>query len=85
MAAGLTDHVWTLREVLLCRVPLGPQPQALSAAGEPDYRESERARCAQREAKQAQQDRMSRIGGTSAGLCPPRWQLQIGPSDFSAG
>ena len=27
MGAGLTDHVWTLREVLLFRVPLGPQPQ----------------------------------------------------------
>jgi len=26
MAAGLTDHVWTLREVLLFRVPLWPQP-----------------------------------------------------------
>ena len=26
MAAGLTDHVWTLREVLLCRVPPWPQP-----------------------------------------------------------
>src|SRR5438128_5083586 len=25
MAAGLTDHVWTLREVLLFRVPLWPQ------------------------------------------------------------
>jgi hypothetical protein len=24
--AGLTDHVWTLREVLLYRVPLWPQP-----------------------------------------------------------
>ena len=29
MAAGLTDRVWTLREVLLFRVPLWPQPQAL--------------------------------------------------------
>jgi hypothetical protein len=29
MAAGLTDHVWTLREVLLSRVPPWPQPQAL--------------------------------------------------------
>jgi hypothetical protein len=29
MAAGLTDHVWTLREVLLCRVPPWPQPQGL--------------------------------------------------------
>jgi hypothetical protein len=29
MAAGLTDHVWTLREVLLYRVPPWPQPQGL--------------------------------------------------------
>jgi transposase-like protein/IS1 family transposase len=29
MAAGLTDHVWSLKEVLLCRVPPWPQPQAL--------------------------------------------------------
>ncbi len=28
MAAGLTDHVWTLREVLRFRVPPWPQPQA---------------------------------------------------------
>jgi hypothetical protein len=29
MAAGLTDQVWTLREMLLFRVPPWPQPQAL--------------------------------------------------------
>jgi IS1 family transposase len=29
MAAGLTDHVWTLREVVLFRVPPWPQPQPL--------------------------------------------------------
>ena len=29
MAAGLTDRVWTLRDVLLYRVPPWPQPQAL--------------------------------------------------------
>src|SRR6266567_8504211 len=29
MAAGLTDHVWSLKEVLLYRVPPWPQPQAL--------------------------------------------------------
>ena len=29
MAAGLTEHVWTLREVLLFRVPPWPQPQAV--------------------------------------------------------
>jgi len=27
MAAGLTDHVWSLREVLMYRVPPWPQPQ----------------------------------------------------------
>ncbi len=27
MAAGLSDHVWSLQEVLLCRVPPWPQPQ----------------------------------------------------------
>jgi hypothetical protein len=29
MAAGLTDHVWTVREVVLFRVPPWPQPQGL--------------------------------------------------------
>jgi IS1 family transposase len=29
MVAGVTDHVWTLREVLLFRVPPWPQPQEL--------------------------------------------------------
>jgi hypothetical protein len=29
MAAGLTDQVWTLREVLLYRVPPWPQPYAV--------------------------------------------------------
>jgi hypothetical protein len=29
MAAGLTDHVWSLRDVLLYRVPPWPQPQAV--------------------------------------------------------
>ena len=29
MAAGLTDHMWSLREVLLYRVPPWPQPQTV--------------------------------------------------------
>jgi hypothetical protein len=32
MAAGLTDHVGTLRDVLLCRVPPWPQPAGGSAS-----------------------------------------------------
>src|SRR5207302_6223733 len=31
MAAGLTDHVWTLKEVLLYRVPPWPQPAGVCA------------------------------------------------------
>jgi hypothetical protein len=31
MAAGLADHVWTLREVLLFRVPPWPQPAGVEA------------------------------------------------------
>jgi hypothetical protein len=27
MAAGLTDHVWSLKEVVFYRVPPWPQPQ----------------------------------------------------------
>jgi hypothetical protein len=29
MAAGLTDHAWSLREVLMFRVPPWPQPQTV--------------------------------------------------------
>jgi hypothetical protein len=29
MAAGLTDHGWTLKEVLMFRVPPWPQPQTV--------------------------------------------------------
>ena len=29
MAAGLTDHRWSLREVLMFRVPPWPQPQTV--------------------------------------------------------
>jgi hypothetical protein len=29
MAAGLTDHIWSLREVLMCRVPPWPQPSVM--------------------------------------------------------
>jgi hypothetical protein len=34
MAAGLTNHIWSLREVLLYRVPPWPQPQVRQRAGE---------------------------------------------------
>jgi hypothetical protein len=54
MTAELTDRVWTLREVLLFRVPPWPQLQELQVATEHDDRETERAKCARRQAKRAQ-------------------------------
>jgi hypothetical protein len=51
MAAGVTDHVWSLRKVLFYRVPPWPQTQTLSAPGPVDNRGVARLRCAQRQAK----------------------------------
>jgi hypothetical protein len=48
---GLTDHVWTLREVLLLRVPPWPQLQTVSATVPVAEGGVERLRWAQREAK----------------------------------
>ena len=48
MAAGLTDHVWGLREVLMFRVPPWPQPQTVYATVPVDDCGVERLRCAQR-------------------------------------
>jgi hypothetical protein len=42
LAAGLTDHVWTLREVLWCRVPPWPQPHAREKVGQEEGRAKER-------------------------------------------
>jgi hypothetical protein len=42
MAAGLTDHVWTLKEVLMFRVPPWPQPQTVEPAASIDDRELKR-------------------------------------------
>jgi IS1 family transposase len=50
MAAGLTDHVWTLKEVLMFRVPPWPQPQTVSATAPLDDLGRKRLRCAQTQA-----------------------------------
>src|SRR5262249_35484497 len=42
MAAGLTDHVWSLREILLYRVPPWPQPQVGEERGGSDARAPQR-------------------------------------------
>jgi hypothetical protein len=42
LAAELTDHVWSLREVLRYRVPPWPQPQVGEERGESDTHASQR-------------------------------------------
>jgi hypothetical protein len=67
MAAGLTDHVWTLRDVLLFPIPPWPQPQAVEATGEDDHRTTERARCARRQAKGAESGLGTPMGAPMTG------------------
>jgi hypothetical protein len=43
LAAGVTDRVWSRRDVRLSRVPPWPQPQSVEAAGEGAHRGGERA------------------------------------------
>jgi hypothetical protein len=64
MAAGLTDRVWSLREVLMFRVPPWPQPQELEAGAEPDDREMTGGRYVREEPKRAERGRTPR-GKTS--------------------
>jgi hypothetical protein len=40
MAAGLTDQVWSLKEVLLLRVPPWPQPQVRERLGQEAERQT---------------------------------------------
>jgi hypothetical protein len=47
MAAGLTAHVWSRREVLRCRVPPWPQPPTVEEPAPLDARGRERLRGAQ--------------------------------------
>src|SRR5437870_1802186 len=51
MAAGLTDHVWTLKAGLLFRVPPWPQPQTVSAMAPLDEQGRKWERCTQMSAK----------------------------------
>jgi hypothetical protein len=47
MAAGLTDHVWTLKAMLLFRVPPWPQMQVVENMALVDDRGVERLKGAQ--------------------------------------
>jgi hypothetical protein len=79
MVAGLTDHVWSRKEVLLFRVPPWPPPQALQVAAEPDEHGTAQARCAHRPGRRALQGHMTLLGGTITGVLTPRQCLSTGP------
>ena len=55
IAGGLADRVWTLGEMLMCRVPLCPQSQALYAMIKNDAHETVGARSVRNRAKQDEQ------------------------------
>jgi IS1 family transposase len=54
MAAGLTAHVWSLREVWLFRVPPWPQPQTIYNMAWGDERGVTRLRCAHMQAQRVE-------------------------------
>jgi IS1 family transposase len=82
VAAGLTDHVWTLREVLLFRVPPWPQPQAVEAADREGNWEVKWAACARRQAERVASGSGILIGEAKAGWFARRDRLRTGPSEL---
>ncbi len=50
----MIDHVWTLREVLLWRVPLWPQPQTVGSRARADMYGAERLTCARMQAQKGE-------------------------------
>ncbi len=84
MAADLTEHVWTWRDVLVCRVPPWPPLQAVSATDEEDHRQAARARCARRQAKRASSGPGTRMGVLMTGWFTQRGRLRTGASELSA-
>jgi len=67
MAAGLTDHVWSLQEVLLYRVPPWPPAQTVSNRMPVDDRARERLACAQMEDNRVDRGIENQFGGLMTG------------------
>jgi IS1 family transposase len=67
LAAGLTDHVWTLRDVLLYRVPPWQQPHAVSRVGGCDEREARQEWCARDQLTGWQEVQKNRMRGLMTG------------------
>jgi hypothetical protein len=67
MAAGLTDHVWSLKEVLLYRVPPWPQAQTVENRMPVDERARERLACAPMEDNRVERGIENQFGGLMTG------------------
>ena len=67
MAAGVTEHVWSLQEVLLWRVPPWPQAQTVSNRMPVDERAGERLACAPMEDHRVERGVEHQFGGLMTG------------------
>jgi hypothetical protein len=67
LAAGLTDHVWSLKAVLLYRVPPWPQAQTVSNRMPVEERARERLVCAPMEDNRVERGMENQRGGIMTG------------------
>ena len=67
MAAGLTDHVWSLREVLLFRVRPWPHPPPVYSTVPVDECDVERLPCAQMQANRVERGVENDFGALMTG------------------
>jgi hypothetical protein len=76
MAAGLTDRVWSLREVRMSRGPPWPQPQVGEGPGEVYARQLPRANCIYKPSRGVECSDARSHGGLLSGsfcACRPAW------------
>jgi hypothetical protein len=84
MAAGLTDYVWSLRAVLLFRVPPWPQLQARPWVSEEEARPTERDRCVDQQARRAERGIPNWLRNLTTGGLTSLKQCTRGPWQLSA-
>src|SRR5687767_3555621 len=84
MAAGLTDHVWSRKDVLLFRGPPWPQPQARSKVGQEDGRAKERDGSVYKRARRCERGAENALRGLTTGCWAPLRRLTRGPMELSA-
>jgi hypothetical protein len=84
MAAGVTDRVWTLREVLISRVPPWPQPHALEETGDNEVRGTARLTCAGKSGERIYSGSLALEKQTLTVLVTPWTRLGTGLGSLSA-